>query len=1077
MKLFPVCLYAIITLLLPGVAVFAQAGNFSTFSTDDGLPSAFVSSVVTDNSGAVWIGTANGLTKYTGGRVATYSTVNGLAENTVRASLYDSKGRLWIGHDNGEVSVYNGRAFAAFTPRVPVADKSILTIYEDRAGNIWFGSLGGGAVCWTGSSFITLTSRNGLPGDGVFTILHDRDGRYWFGTENGLVAMNVDTKDPKKTTVVVSETGIPSKLIRTLYQDKSGTIWIGTRDAGLFLYTPPRADTVPGKYSHYDKTNGLPDNFVYTLYHDHSGSMWVGTYGGGVAKFVSGSKPQNNRRFIVYNRSNGLLNNFVMSICEDGDGTFWFGTNGNGVSLLKPSGFQLYSKDNGLPGNVVFSVFQDTDGSYWFGTDEGLARLVPPSGAQTQPVITSFGSVSALGNKPVSSIASDGKGRLLIGMKNGGVTLFDPYAVSASVLAGKEVSGVSSVIADNNGGLWFGTDGKGVSFYDPRTRKTRTYTTRDGLPSNKVTSIFRDSGGTLWVATDKGVLKYNGTSFVAVNELKGLFCTAITEDRTGTVWVGTNGQGVWKINSSGVKQFTTTSGISSGYIRSLAYGDDNSLWIGNSNGADRMDLGNYSIRHYGRDEGLPNADFNRNAVYRDKANNIWFGTGNGAIKYDPHNDKFVKAPSAGDIAKLQVMLRDTSLLQKAVLSHDQNYLTFYFRDLTPEQQGNVRYQYKLDGFDPDWSPMSDQPSVSYNNLPYGKYAFKVRAVTLNGGWNTAPTVYEFEILPPLWQRPSLLISLSVGILSLVAMIGFVRIRREKKQKEILEQKVQARTRELEEQKQQLVREKEVVEITNQALEQARREAEAASRAKSEFVAKITHELRTPMNSIIGFTRRVLNKNNTVLDSKVRSELEIVYRNSHSLMTLINDILDISRIEAGKMSYSIVETDAARICADVVREFVPLAESKKIGLQFIPSEHSAVVCDPERLRQIVLNLVSNGIKFTEQGEVTMSIHSAGDASRPMTVVRVADTGIGIEADKQNVIFSAFEQVDPSRDQMKGGIGLGLAIAKKMALDMGGDLTVVSESGQGSIFEVALPAPVNRTTDDGRKQSAIPQRQPA
>lgn len=1077
MKRFPVC-FLFVAAMLAGTAAVAQTGNFSTLSTEDGLPSAFISSVVTDREGAVWIGTANGLTKFSDGRIMTYSTVNGLAENAVRAMLYDSKGRLWLGHDNGEVTVYSGRAFTAFSPRVPVANKSILTIYEDRSGNIWFGSLGGGAACWTGESYVTLSRQDGLPGEGVFAIVQSRDGRYWFGTENGLVGMSVDTKEPQKTGVLLAETGIPSKLIRTLHEDRNGTIWVGTRDAGLFLYTPPRDGAPEGKYVRYDKTSGLPDNFVYALYRDRSGTMWIGTYGGGVAKFNTG-RQQNARRFTVYGRSNGLPGNYIMSICEDQDGTFWFATNGNGAALLKPGSFQLYSKNEGLPGNTVFSVFQDSDGSYWFGTDGGLARLTPPSGARTHPVVTQFGGVKELGDKPVSSITSDGKGRLLVGMKNGGVVLFDPQAASASVLAGKDAdgNGISAVVTDRNGLLWFGTDGNGVSVYDPRTRKTRTYTTRDGLPSNKVTSVFRDTTGTIWVATDQGLVKYNGTSFVAVSELKGLFCSALAEDRDGNLWVGTNGHGVWRINRTGVRQFTTATGLSSGYIRSLVYGNDNSLWIGNSNGADRMDLGNYSIRHYGRDEGLPNTDFNRNAVYRDRENNIWFGTEEGAIKYDPHNDRFVKAPSAGDLARLQVMLRDTSLLQKAVLSHDQNYLTFYFRDLTPEQQENVRYQYKLEGHDADWSPLSDQPSVSYNNLPYGKYAFKVRAVTLNGGWNTVPTVYEFEILPPLWQRPVLLISLSAGLLSLIGIIGFVRIRREKKQNEILERRVQERTRQLEEQKQQLVHEKEMVEVINLALEQARRDAEAANKAKSEFVARITHELRTPMNSIIGFTRRVLNKSNGTLDGKVRSELEIVYRNSHSLMTLINDILDISRIEAGKMSYSITRVDASTICADVVREFMPLAESKKIALHYVPSSQADVLCDPDRLRQILLNLVSNGVKFTEQGNVTVSLHAIEDGTQPATVIRVSDTGIGIEPEKQTVIFSAFEQVDPSRDQMKGGIGLGLAIAKKMALDMGGDLIVVSEPGRGSTFEVSLPAPAPGTPEQNDNRPPVSRRQPA
>ncbi len=1047
--LFFFALTVAISAVVCSPSVRAQNAGFVTWGLQDGLPSSFVSTLVAGRDGTVWIGTASGLCRYDGNGFAVYSTINGLAENAVKSALYDSRGRLWLGHDNGEITQSNGRSFSRLSPKAPLSDKSILTIYEDRSGNIWFGSLGGGAARWNGKTFLRFDRSHGLPGDGVFTMLQDKNGLYWFGTENGLVALRIDSTG--KSSVVV-HASLPTTLIRTLLDAGNGDLWIGTRDAGLIFYTPPKPNGEDESFVQYDRRHGVPDNFIYSLYRDNSGTLWVATFGGGVVR-ISQGKGQN--RFTVYGRLQGLADNTVTSIVEGRDGALWFGTNG-GISMLKPGRFHVLTKADGLPGNHVMSVFQDGNGNFWFGTDEGLAQ-VTLSGTG-QPVVKTYAQKNVK-SKGATSIASGPDGKLWVGTQEG-LQVIDPRTSSVSSIPAVAAIGkeIVSVVVDPDGSVWLATDGGGVYVYQPRTGKLRSFTTKEGLPDNRVRSLYRDSHGTLWAATAAGVAQLQGDRWKSVDKMNGLFCTAIGEDQAGNIWVGTNGDGLWSIGKNGVRHLTAANGLNSNYIRSLAIGADRSLWIAGSNGADRLDLTTSSIRHYGRDEGMSDAGNSNNAIFKDRDDNIWFGTLAGAVRYDPRNDKFVKAPAAGDLAHLQVMLRDTSLLKKAVLSYDQNSLTFYFRDLTPEQHQYVRYQYKLRGFDNDWSPLTDQPSVSYNSLPYGKYSFQVRAMTVNGGWNTAPIVYDFEILPPLWQRVWFLITIAISVVSLLGVIGFVRIRREKKQKEELERKVLERTFQLQEQKQQLQQEKEIVERVNTELEKAKREAEAANQAKTEFVAKITHELRTPMNSIIGFTRRVLTRNSSGIDTRMRSELEIVYRNSHNLMTLINDILDISKIEAGKMSYSIGEYDVAKICAEVVGEFMPLAENKRIGLSFKPVAVPKVLCDSDRLRQIILNLVSNGVKFTDEGTVDVSLHEIRKDGKAFVAVRVSDTGSGIAPDKQVIIFSAFEQVNPMRDQMKGGIGLGLAIAKKIAADMGGDVTVQSSPGAGSTFEVIMPTAV-------------------
>jgi signal transduction histidine kinase len=234
-------------------------------------------------------------------------------------------------------------------------------------------------------------------------------------------------------------------------------------------------------------------------------------------------------------------------------------------------------------------------------------------------------------------------------------------------------------------------------------------------------------------------------------------------------------------------------------------------------------------------------------------------------------------------------------------------------------------------------------------------------------------------------------------------------------------------------------------------------AQQASNAKSQFLANVSHELRTPLNSIIGYSRRLLKQRENLTDAQAQA-IEVISRNAGNLLNMINDVLDLSRVEAGKMSYSIQQVDLGALLHQVADELEPLASQKGIVLVSKTQAMQFVIADPARLRQVLVNIVGNAIKFTDHGSVTLSILKK-DTDPDFLCVEVRDTGLGIPPEKIRSIFNVFEQADPNRDAARGGSGLGLAIAARLMDDMKGRISVTSKLGEGSVFEIYIPAAQN------------------
>ena len=249
----------------------------------------------------------------------------------------------------------------------------------------------------------------------------------------------------------------------------------------------------------------------------------------------------------------------------------------------------------------------------------------------------------------------------------------------------------------------------------------------------------------------------------------------------------------------------------------------------------------------------------------------------------------------------------------------------------------------------------------------------------------------------------------------------------------------------------------LLQLRQKELDDARIVAQEANRAKSEFLAGLSHEIRTPMNAILGLTDSLWHG---TLDDTARNQVGIIRRAGRALMSLINDILDLSKIEAGRLELEQINFNVRELIQKTVEMMMVSVKEKGLDLSFsLAADIPEIIGDPYRLRQIFVNLISNSVKFTEQGGISVSVQKIGQEGRDVILkFDVADTGVGIPADKLAAIFDSFTQADSSTTRKYGGTGLGLTIAQQLARMMGGEITVKSQMGQGSVFSVVIKARV-------------------
>jgi signal transduction histidine kinase/CheY-like chemotaxis protein/ligand-binding sensor domain-containing protein/HPt (histidine-containing phosphotransfer) domain-containing protein len=1036
---------------------------FGNFTDRDGLPQNAIQAMAFDHKGYLWAGTQDGAAFYNGREWAVVNLPNRTASNFVRSILVARDGAIWFGRQEGGVSRLKDGGWTTFDEKGALPDKRVNALLETGAGAsvIWAGT-DRGLARLEGGRWTRFDKDDGLPEDRVTSLAETKDGGesvVWVGTDGGLARLARGEWKTFKRPGGPRQERVTSLLATT---DEGGRtlLWVGTAE-GLARLSPDE-----DRWAMFDARAGFPTNSVAclaeTVEPDGSRVLWTGTDGGGLARHQAGE-------WTVLGTREGLPANSVFSLLpaagERATETLWIGTDGGGLARLPAGGWRSFSTANGLPANSVFCIFEtvEADGrAVWFGTyGGGLARL--KNGAWTV-----FDKSKGMPDNTVFEMLQttlDGGERVLwAGTKGGGLARFENGRwVRGEVEKGFGETTVRNMLAttDESGArvVWAASGSRGLGRL--HKNKWTFFDTTNGLPHNSVfemaETVERDGARVLWVATGGGgVARYSKNRWKVYDTASGLPTNSVLSLHVSRspggreyLWAGTEGGGVSRLELGAGEESArwvtlsdaTEPALPNNTIYQIREDARGRIYLSHNKGVTRLaprpaaGAVEYDLYTYTTADGLPANEGNGGVSLVDSAGRVWFGTVGGAAVYDPARELTGRAPAPLHIEQTLVNDRPRALADGESLAGRENHLTFGYALLSFSHEEGTRYRTQLAGLEAEPSAWTSDYKREFTALPPGDYTFRVWARDY-AGHVSGPASLSFTVRPAPW-RTWWAYLLYAGALAGLVFAG-VRYRTESltRRNALLQARVDERTRELAEKVEQLK------ESEQRAYEHAQ--------AKSQFLANMSHEIRTPINGVIGMTGLLLD---TPLTAEQRERAELVRRSGDMLLTIVNDILDFSKIEAGKLELETIEFELTAAVEDMLELVARKAQGKGLELaSFVePGVPPTLLGDPVRLRQVLLNLVDNAIKFTERGEVSVRVRLLDETAEAVTLrCEVRDTGVGVESEALDNLFLPFTQADNSTTRRHGGTGLGLAIAKQLVGLMGGRIGAESAGGAGSVF---------------------------
>ena len=1074
------------------IAFATDAPRFERLSLEEGLSSNLAQAVVQDRQGFIWIATLEGLNKYDGYDITAYRPQPGnqqsISDTVINGIYVDSSGNLWIGTTNG-LNRFDpaSETFTRFIhdPEDPqsVGDDAFSVaegFYEDDSGRLWFSTWGGGLSRFDPATETFTRFQHdpadpaGLAGNGISRMVPSHDGTtLWLGTFTGLTAFDIeretarhyqhDPQDPQS----LSSNEVNSVHAATL--DGASVVWAGTGD-GLLNQFDPATET----FTHHR----IGNTKITEIFADDNGILWLGTQGEGIFLFDPGSRQVVKRFHQQAGNPAGLSADLVNHIYEDRSGALWISTYTGGVSRLDPhqKGFQLYQYQPGNPNSLsssnIFALDLDQQGGLWVGTlDTGVNRL-DLAGGTVERFRHDPAQANGLSHNLIGDVLVDSRGRIWIATVGGGLNRLDSvdgqfqhYRREAGNSQSLLSDGVLVLMEDSAGMIWIGTADAGLSRLDLDRDEFTHF--RPGPPGSGMLSdgsigaLFEDSRGRIWVGTKQGLDVLDPAGGPVQNyvhddtdphSISHNYVKSIYEDAAGDLWLATDvGLNRFDRDQEQFFAYFTTDGLPHDQVNSIVADDSGMLWIGTAGGLARFDPQNETFHRYNQHDGLQGDVFAPNAALRGPDGRLYFGGSQGLNVFQPAELR--SNPYAPPVVLTEFALfnepvppgadapldQHVSMADVIVLRHDQSVLGFEFVALNYTAPANNQYAYMMADFDQDWNYTdSSRRSARYTNLDPGRYTFRVKAANNDGVWNEAGTAIGIIVTPPWWAT-FWLRGLALMVLLGAVLGGFQwRVWQIQQRQRWLEQEVERRTEEL--------------RSSEAELRRAKQSAETANQAKSIFLASMSHELRTPLSTILGYAD-ILHDRYADQDARLGQDVQRIQRSSDHLLALIDEVLDISRIEAGSIALQPAPLHLAEFIQEIVASIRPKVEPKRLHLELdiaaqLPEYMHA---DAVRLRQVLLNLLANAVKYTDQGRITFSV--AQPAPEQLQFV-VADTGYGIAEADLETIFEPFQQVR-SDQQPASGLGLGLSISRRLVRLMGSDIQVTSTPGAGSTFSFALP----------------------
>ncbi len=1063
--------------------------------------------ICTDYLDNIWVGTQNGICyfNYDKENFSTYildpKRLNINTANRVTSIKVGPDKSLYASTEIGFIYKFNekNKIFEKASSQV----KNITCFIVDDQNNFWAGGTSGlyyinnknGHIQHFDS--INLNTKKVSIGE-VSTIMEEGD-TIWIGTIKGKI-YNVF----KKTMLFKRfeyDFGNPY-YIDNIVKARNKLYYISTTD-GFFVYNKDSKQCMSYKFQQ-NNPGGLNGLGIKIIFEDKQGNIWVGTAQDGINLATHGKLFHNLNLFSKY-ISLDIVN--IHSIIEDDKHNLWLGSFTNGINVINTDTKQkkLFLHNDNDPESLaygsVYSIFQDSKKNIWVGVYLGFLQKynTATNSFISYPFNPAKGEYSD--GHDIRSIIEDDKGYLWIASAGFGFSKFDPitakfkhyrrdYTTHKPTLPDDYVF---QLLYDHNKKIWLATP-SGLSKFDPETETYINYyhnsNDSNSLCNNFITALFEDSNHHLWIGTTFGLdlfdeQKQSFVHFHIKNGLPSDKIKSILENIPGELWIGTSyGLSCLKY------KFNSISHNLIAHFRNYNKSDnlqDNQFWERSAYKT------KYGQLIFGGESGI--VLFKPDEIVDNTTIPDVYITG----------IKLFNKPL--EIGQFDSILKKNIIKTKYItLKYNQNIFSFEFVAINYIANNNNNYAYKMEGFDKDWDYVGNKHEVTYTNLDPGEYTFKVKASNNDGYWNNKGAAIKLTILPPFWATWWFRLLIILIIISLILSFYWNRVSFLKNQNVKLEKKIDERTIELTEknnwilaqneeitsqnveifnkneeilqQKELLEEQKSKIEIAYNELSQyrnkleelveertkeliiAKEKAEESDKLKSSFLANLSHEIRTPLNSIIGFSFLICDP--LIQQEEKLNFKSIIERSSNNLLNLINDIIDFSKIEAGYLEIVYKRIPLINILNYVEQIFE--LEIKKQQFERISNldfrlnidenvKQLIIETDEIRVTQILTNLISNAIKFTEKGyiEVGCKLNNGENSIE----FYIKDTGIGIKKENQEIIFNRFRKLEDDNKTLYRGAGLGLSISKHLIDLLGGKIWVNSSTGEGATFIFTIP----------------------
>lgn len=1091
-----------------GGGISKYDGNkFTTLSVNQGLSDNMVYAICHSEENTTWIGTSSGLSLYKNLRVTNYSTQYG--SSRINKIISDKNGGIWIADNTRGLAHLKDNKLVRWNVQSGLPSNSIKDLHLAADGTLWIATLEGLSK-FNGESFLNFNRKNGLLEDYVgyafldaegnifcshskgFSIGKKKGGSYEFEIIKTNYFIHSFAEDQFNNLFVATQEGLfkyknkslkPIKIsngsmkvsLGSIYEDFEGNIWLGSD--GFGLYKIRRTN-----FTNYTANSSLIDDNVWSITQDNNRSIWISTNINGVFKIEE-------NKIIQYKNRNGLTEKQIFCSYLSKRGELLFGTV-NGVFEFDGTVFKPFFSSSKYQQNIVLNITEDKNGDLWFGTISGAIKFNKKEQTHYE-----------LGVKDeemaVFSIFNDKDNQLWFLTEDEGVFIrknenFVPFIPHEIFNDGQ----VWCVAQDQKDNLWFGHWGKGLIFWNSTDSSLQFIDEEDGLIENTIVSMKYDGKRFLWIGTNKGVSRLDLKEYYQSGRL--LFKNFQTSDgfaghecNQGALYIDDKGN-VWIGHNLGVSEFRE--GQNDDIYNVI---EPKLKLLGINLFYQKADFSNYS-KGIDSITGLPvnlSLPYNKNFLQfsfvgvsltvSEKVSYSYMLEGLDTswsppsqytfanyTNLSPGEYKFMVKASNNDglwnLEPLTFSFIITPPFWKTwwfviiviISSFSTIFLVFQLRIRSIQKRNELirkseeRLNLVIRGSnDAPWDYDLEKNEIYYSPQWWRMLGYSPEEIKPNNNLQTDfihpddLNRYNNELQTALNSNKSgyeleFRLKHKDGHYVPILMRGFI-------QRNEIDNPVRISGTNMD----LTIRKKAEMQLI-----QAKEKAEEMNRIKSYFFANMSHELRTPFVGIMGYAE-ILSRN--LSDPNKRRMAEVILNSSKRMKDTLTKILDLTRVELGKTVLEIKPIGVEKLISEVIIQYIKVAEKNKIIIKAEVNPSNIIIeSDENLLRSIFNNLIQNSVKFTEKGEIVIMATESSQEDHKYLIIKISDTGIGIPEEKLDIIWDEFRQASEGLNRTFEGTGLGLTLVKKYVEYLEGSITVESELGKGTTFNLKLPMIVQK-----------------